>query len=237
MARSPSYPQISLPKAVELVRQVYSGAHKSAVDSDTVIKLLGYSLGSGRGLAVVGALKQYGLLEGRDDKIRVTPLALSLLEPIDDQERFENLKVAAEKPELFAELRREFGNSIPAESVIRSIAIRKYNFTNSGADNVGKSYLETMRFLKDEGGSPAESIEKDDTDSDCLNDGLLQRSTPETSAEMEPLRRLLSPSASNVLQFPLSKGSSARVEFFGEMSADAVRRLIKHLELAIDIYE
>ena len=126
MARSPSYPQVSLPKAIELVREVYAGAHKSAIDSETVIELLGYSSRSGRALAVVGALKQFGLLEGREDNIRVTSLALSILEPLTEKERTDSLRQAAFQPDLFSELLREFGESAPSEAVIRSIAIRKY---------------------------------------------------------------------------------------------------------------
>jgi hypothetical protein len=231
MARSPSYPQLSLPKAIDLVRLVYAGAHKSAIDSKTVMQLMNYSPGSGRALAVVGALKQYGLLEGRDESIRVTQLALSILEPLNENEKIQSLMDAATKPDLFADLDREFGDSIPSEAVIRSIAIRKHGFTNSGADNVVKSYLETMRFIKN---TESTVLGSDEPESESAMDSEISRPM---SYSQEARGGKQEPVSSNTLQFPISKDTTARVEFFGEISSDAIRRLIKHLELAIDIYE
>tara|TARA_R100000935_G_scaffold1084_15_gene3565 strand:+ start:2264 stop:2815 length:552 start_codon:yes stop_codon:yes gene_type:complete len=182
----------------------------------------------------VGALKQFGLLEGREDNIRVTSLALSILEPLTEKERTDSLRQAAFQPDLFSELLREFGESAPSEAVIRSIAIRKFGFTNAGADNVSKSYLETIRYLKNATGSE-DNDEIEPEESEPPLDGIGGASVETKAVPQASI--VQTATAANVLQFPISKDTTVRVEFFGEINRDAISRLIKHLELAADIYE
>lgn len=238
MARSPSYPQIPLEQALELVRKVYKGAHTASVDTDAILIEMGYSGRSGRSLSAIGALKQFGLLEGRDDSIRVTSEALEALEPMNAEEYANAVVKAALTPGLFAELKAEFGDQVPSESVIRSIAIRKFGFTDTGAEKLAKSYLVTMDFVSRAEGKAASQYQED------AAVGTIQHELPEV-APPNSLRPLmngesvaeLSSIPSNALVFKLTRESSAQVIFSGGVTPNAIDRLIKHLELSKDAFE
>ncbi|MCV0429908.1 MAG: hypothetical protein K5905_31120, partial [Roseibium sp.] len=147
MARSPSYPSIPLEKAVELAGGIYEGAQRSHIDPETAYELMGYSGKTGASLSALAALKHYGLIEGRSDSLRITSLGERILNPMDEDERCKALFEAGYNPTFFQELRSEFGEVIPADNVIRALAMRKHGFSKFGADGVAKSYGETIRFL------------------------------------------------------------------------------------------
>jgi hypothetical protein len=234
MARSPSYPRISLDKAVKLIRKVYESAHKSSLDTETLVQLLGYSGKSGPALGTLAALRQYGLLDGRDEDIHVSDDAMGLLEPLNKAEYREKYAGAALKPPLFKELFQTFGKTPPADGVIKSLVIRKYGFTSTGAQKLTRSYLETMASL------PTNDVTQPDDTTDSAGDGTQHG---DDLRYQEEVRKINAANAAqttmneNVLQFPLTKGSSARVEFFGEISRETIMRLIRHLELSAEIYD
>lgn len=240
MARSPSYPQLPLEQSIELVRKVYKGAHTASVDTAAIIAEMGYSGRSGRSLAAIGALKQFGLLEGRDDAVRVTKLALTILEPIDDQEFAQALRSASLKPELFSELYREFGIQRPSEGIIRSIAIRKYDFTDTGAEKLAKSFMDTMAFV-----DRAESkvVVADAPVAEASEDKRAIRNqeaqAPKVGIDIGEPVRLSYPertTAVTTLVFKLSPSSTAHVQITGNVTPAALDRLIKHLELSKEAF-
>lgn len=239
MARSPSYPQINLQAAIEFVRKVYRGAHRASINSDAVIDLMGYSGKSGRALSAVGALKQYGLLEGRDDAIHVTDLALRLIEPMSDSEYAESALESACSPDLFNDFYREFELRLPSESVLRSLAIRKYDFTDTGAQKLAKNYVSTMQYVKDlkssllsdlslepEDSSPASAIESD----------TVEELRPDSGAQRSDGEIKLSQNGATELKFQLSKDSSAVVLMTGDVNEKNIDLLIRYLELTKSAY-
>ena len=235
MARSPPYPQLPLEQCIDLVRKVYKGAHTASVDTGAIISEMGYSGRSGRSLSAIGALKQFGLLEGRDDSVRVTKLALTILEPIDQVEFAQALRSASIKPELFAEIRREFGDQRPSEGVIRSIAIRKYDFTDTGAERLAKSFMDTMSYVDR---FQSKLIVPESTP-DAFEDKQAESPAESvaTKAELEVggatiLSHIPGSAAATVLVFKLSPSSTAHVQITGNVTPTAIDRLIKHLELS-----
>lgn len=237
MARSPSYPRIPLAKAEEMIRKVYEKAHKSSLDTETLVQLLGYSGKSGPALGTLAALRQYGLLEGRDEDIHVSNSAMGLLEPLDEVEYRDQYAAAALKPALFKELFQTFGKTSPAENVIKSLVIRKYGFTSTGAQRLTRSYLETMASLpsdvETQTNQPDDAVDSasDNTPND---DDLIHQQEIRDKTVANAARPVVSES---VLQFRLTKDSSARVEFFGKVSKQTITRLIRHLELSAEIYD
>tara|TARA_R110001606_G_scaffold378499_2_gene538211 strand:+ start:554 stop:1315 length:762 start_codon:yes stop_codon:yes gene_type:complete len=240
LARSPSYPQFTLPKCLDLLKMLYESAHRATVDSQTAIEALGYSPRSGSGLAALSSLKQFDLIEGRDEKISITVLGLTLLEPMDDDEFVTAYKKAALSPSLFNELHEMFEESAPSESVLRSMAIRKYEFTATGAEKLYRSFSDTMARIQSEKGAAPASAKgneraKDSTavasdahgskGADMQHDGL--SSDREGSDE---------PGSVTKLQFPISANCTAVVSFHGPVTAGAINKLIAHLQLSADIY-
>ncbi|WOR14630.1 hypothetical protein RYZ27_12690 [Hyphomonas sp. FCG-A18] len=240
MARSPSYPQFPLPKCIDFARDLYRGAHRSALDNDTIVTLIGYSPRSGSGLAAVSALKQFGLVEGRDESIALTDLAMTLLEPLDMSEYSSAYRQAALTPDLFRELYEAFGSKEPAESVVRSLAVRKYDFTTTGAEKLFRSYLATAKEIVEEEKTSNELSERhgETVLSEVDGSNYPRPDTSEIYNESKPIS-FSSDSAVNdvtVLQFTLSKNCTAKVELKGDVDSSVFSRLIAHLELSSQVY-
>ena len=69
--RSPNYPAISLPKAVEQARKVYAANHLHKASPEVVAKAIGYSSLNGGSLTAISALKKYGLIEDDNKELRI----------------------------------------------------------------------------------------------------------------------------------------------------------------------
>jgi hypothetical protein len=73
-------PRYDLESSIEVARAL--AFHGGAAASHTLAALLGYkSVDNGAFLSRVAAAKQFGLIEGTSDDLRVTPLAHAILEP------------------------------------------------------------------------------------------------------------------------------------------------------------
>jgi hypothetical protein len=145
--RSPSYPRISLNKAIDLARRVHESAYQSAVDNDTVLTLMGFRGKSGPATAALASLKQYGLIEGRDQALRITPLAIRIFHPSDIQERDGALLDAVFTPQFYDGIRKQFAGKIPADQVLQSYLIRNHGFKNKGAQEFIKILKENRPYM------------------------------------------------------------------------------------------
>ena len=80
--RSPNYPALSLPDAIERVRDVHKLQQTTPEPRAVVIRHMGYNSVNGRALKALSALLKYGLLEeAGKDGLRVSGRALSILFP------------------------------------------------------------------------------------------------------------------------------------------------------------
>ncbi len=149
-SRSPSYPQVGLGRSVDLLRRLYEGIHRGSVGTSEAQQIMGFSGSSGTGLAMLSALKRFGLIEGRDPNIRITDLGFRLLEPMDQNERQSALRDAALSPPIFAEILTAFGGKLPADAVIRAKLIREHGFTPSGVESFIRSLRETFSLVQSE---------------------------------------------------------------------------------------
>ncbi|NIJ28354.1 hypothetical protein FHT00_000282 [Sphingomonas insulae] len=214
-------------KAIDMTRKLFSGAHQSRVDVDTAAKVIGYA-GSGGGAAAsaIGALRQYGLVDGLRGDLAVSDLAMRILQPMNDQERSDAIREAALKPELFAKISNQFGGKLPSsDEPIRSFLIRAEGFSTGGADEFIGSIRDTLGSL------------------------------PETSQEMNLLGDISVPPAANlphdepmsspthsqveavgeVMTLPLGQNCKAELRLIGDITAASYGRLIRHLELLREI--
>ncbi len=149
--RSPNYPSISLPKAIELVGKIHSANRTNPVDREAVVKDMGYSALSGRSAKVLATLLQFALLE-RAGKggVRVTRDAVDILHPVNDAEKRKALEHVGLAPALFTQLRDRFPDGSPSENAIRSYLMRQ-DFADVAVGPAVNSFLETYRFLQQEG--------------------------------------------------------------------------------------
>lgn len=153
MARvhSPGYPNTSLPKALAHARSIHAADRRNIIDREAAVKHMGYSGQSGAADKALASLAHYGLVEkAGKGQTRVTQLAVDILHPDTQEQRKKALAEAAYTPSIFAEIRERFQDGHPSESALRSWLVRE-NFLDRAIGPVVSSYMETLRYLEQEG--------------------------------------------------------------------------------------
>ncbi|MCP1468675.1 cell division septation protein DedD [Sphingobium sp. OAS761] len=145
--RSPNYPQISLPAALERVRLVYKVERQNRIDRDDALKLMGFGGYNGASAGVLSALLKYGLFEDLGSReMRVSDLAVKIIVPHNDEEKASAIAEAAAKPPLFQELAERWPDNHPSEHSLRTYLTRR-GFADSALENVIKSYADTLGLV------------------------------------------------------------------------------------------
>jgi hypothetical protein len=145
--RSPNFPIISLPQAVQRIEAIYDREQTVPADTHTIANHLGYSGLNGASLKMISALRKYGLLElAGPEALKVSPLAMTIMHPASEAEKREALREAANGPALFRQLNDVFDGQRPSETNLRSWLLRN-GFAKSAVDNVIKAYGETMDLV------------------------------------------------------------------------------------------
>lgn len=232
--RSPNCPTITLKEALERGRRVYAQEHTHPADREVVAKDLGYSSLSGASATMIGALRQYGVLDGRGGGLRVSDDAVTAFEmPVGSSEYGEAVNRMAFQPSLFNELREQFGDRLPGEANLRHLLIKK-GFLPDTADDVIRTYKDNWDLVRSTNGEYNRADEQPmrATASDRL----------ETSDSVQlALKPAVghSGSSTHIFSWPLSKDITAEVRFTGpgELSPSHFERLRKYLELAKETWE
>jgi hypothetical protein len=165
--RSPNYPAIPLGQAIDLVRQIHSKSRTNVIDRESAAKDMGYSGLTGRSIAMLGALAQYGLVAraGKGD-LRVTPIAVDILHGLTDSDKKSGLRQAGTAPKLFKSIYDRFTDGVPSENVIRSFLIQQ-GYADTAIGPAIKAFLQTNQFLQEAGVTDSDGIEEPD-DSDVV---------------------------------------------------------------------
>lgn len=144
--RSPSYPQMSLPEAIEKVALLHKsiGAHQTS--REVVAKGMGYNGLSGASATAIGVLNRYGLLDGRGDDVRLSDRAMAILLPHSPQEKQEALRAAALEPDLFRELSEKFPGGTSNNELLVNYLMRN-KFSSQAAETAVLAYKETLEFV------------------------------------------------------------------------------------------
>jgi hypothetical protein len=223
-SRSPRYPSHSLPQAIELVRKVYDGIHRSPVDSGTMLRVMGFAGKSGASATALGSLRQYGLIHGFADTTRVSDLALSILEPISPSERIEAIRKAAHHPGVFSQIFERFDGRLPnSTDALRAFLIRELGFSSNGARDCITALTGTEEFLSS---LQSESKEQIDTLSDHETPPIAQEGRGPRNDDVPAAER-----QSETFALRLTRDSRVEIKFFGPLSPRAIGVLQQHLEL------
>lgn len=237
-SRSPNYPRISLKDAIERVEKLYRKERTHKTTREAVAEGLGYNSLNGSSLGIIGTLKQYGLLEEDSEGVRVSQDAVALVMlPKDEPERMEALRTAASTPRLFSELREEYGDSLPSDVSLRYALIKK-GYSERAANEVIRSYRDTLDLVSEEGGGYTDADVEDQQEVEppmrqpTAAQGTTSRSSPGPfagSSDFSDLltiagRHLASPDAT-ILQYPLPGNSTARIELTGNVTQEAIDML------------
>lgn len=149
--RSPNYPALSLPDAINRVTALYRAQHTHLAPREVVAKGIGYNSLNGASATAISALHKYGLLERVGDEVRVSERAMRILHPESPDERRAAILEAAREPELFAELSERFPGRMPNDELLRNYLIRR-GFAPAAVTAVILAYRETSEMAEREGG-------------------------------------------------------------------------------------
>jgi hypothetical protein len=204
--RSPSFPFISLPKAVERARSVYEKYRREPARVTVVGGVWGLGPKSSGLLQTVAALKQYGLMEDsgsrEDRKVTLTPLALRILIDTRPGQREDGLREAALKPRLFADYRRWAQHRPPDDHCISELQFEK-GFTQDAAKTFIRVFGDTVQFAG-VGDSDDMEVAEDDTAESALQ---AVEAGPSNSPARESTQEVMRASAAPALNTagPLSE--------------------------------
>jgi hypothetical protein len=151
--RSPNFPYIPLEQALARAAIIWQHEHRHDVAPETVVEHWGYSPKSSGGRQTIAALRHFGLLEGRGDKIRLTQLAQSIM--LGEQgspQWLQDLREAALRPSVHKEIWDKYDGHLPSDQNLRRYLIMERSFSEGGAAELISELRATFEFAKLEEG-------------------------------------------------------------------------------------
>jgi hypothetical protein len=157
--RSPSYPTLSLPEALDRARTLYKKEHRAEIHPKMAVSYWGYVPSSSGGRLIRKALEAFGLLEG-NGMVRISDKAHRLLIDESGPERDRLLAETALLPPLHAKLWERYRASPPSPRELRLKLILDDGFNENAVDGFIQNYLKTLDFAGLRGGRPEPSPER-----------------------------------------------------------------------------
>ncbi|HMP65826.1 MAG TPA: hypothetical protein PKD11_09590 [Pyrinomonadaceae bacterium] len=244
--RSPNYPFISLEDAVMRLRQLNETGRGHYVQIGTARDIWDYKRNAGDRTAA--ALKAYGLIEvqgeGEKRELRPTEDGIKILEG--HSQSADLLKKAALCPDIHKDVWDKYNGNFPADAVMREYLRWEKKFNPDNVDKFIEQFRTTIAFANltesdksdskgdsDQGVSPSSggrNMHEQQVEQSPPPPGI---SSPRVNmAGFEPVNF----ATSDVLTFNLSRTGKAQVSFNGQVTQEAIKKLIALLDLSVDTY-
>lgn len=230
--RSPSFPFISLKKAVERAETLHAAHRREAARLVTVAPTWGFGVKSSGLLQTVAALKQFGLVEdlgsGEDRKIQITDLARRIISDSRPGARDKAVKEAAGLPKLIAEYLPKWVPDRPSDAHCISELHLDRGFTPDAARTFLKIFDETVAFA-----GLAENLEPEEEQVLQEDDQEPARPTPKpTSVRGDPFAGVFPTIGPKPLseRLEITMNGRSLAGTFTLVSSDEVDTVIKILE-------
>lgn len=202
--RSPNYPAIDLEEAIAKVRLLYKAESQHEASVGTVVRDWNYKTLNGPAALALGALKRFGLTNdeglGTARRIRVSDLALDILENPDEEAKIRAIHTAALSPPIHQLMWDKFGAQLPSDVNLKWYLTKERGFTDTGAKEFISKYKNTIAYassfgpVKNEIQDPSSAPEAEEK-----NDRLL-------TAGLKPKRQRLTGEGVDVLTIPMLGG-------------------------------
>lgn len=151
--RSPQFPYVGLDQSIEFAHLLYSKAKRSLIRLEDAAIIWNYSPSSSSVLRVVAALTTFGLAEDISEngerRVRITDLAVKILEDDRDGAKESAKREAAAKAAIIVEVFASWGNERPDDAIAISALKFDFGFGDTAAKRFLKVYDNTVPFLKD----------------------------------------------------------------------------------------
>jgi len=153
--RSPNYPVLGLPMAIQNACKIYQQEGNVPVPSEALLRDLGFSGPTAPALRTVAALKTYGLLVEQGGEYRLTDDALQVMQLGEgDPERQASILRLCDRPEIFQQLKKKYPEGLPSDRTIKIVLVKEWGFSDAAADGVLAAFRQTMAFVKQVTGAP-----------------------------------------------------------------------------------
>lgn len=252
--RSPSFPYISLEKALERTAQLYERAKRFEVLVSDAAKSWRMAPKSSSTLMTVAALLSYGLIEdsgtGDSRKIKISENGARILGDMRPGIREKLLAEAALKPKLIAEYAERWRGGRPDDHFCLSELKYDKGFNDEGAARFLRVFDETMRFAGLEpsdrfsviehastepaselaGSAATPIVEDSETILQAVGGALQMPPKPPAKAAIPIGSVVLEPGEREWLRGSLSRETSYRLIVSGELGPREIGKLIKLLK-------
>lgn len=144
--RSPNYPAYGLEGTIVFARGIYSKMKRVPADMDMIAKALGSKGVSGPVRSKVAAMRHYGLLEGDQQRLKVSDRAMALImRKPGDPEYDAAAREAAIEPQLFRTLAQRAASD---DEALQWFLMQELRFSEAGAKRAVRSFRATASFAK-----------------------------------------------------------------------------------------
>ena len=145
--RSTRYPGVPLAESVELCKFIEARGLDGLTAGD-IASALGYkNIKTNTFSARLSAARQFGLLLLKDEGYGLTPLARSILHPVDPAEVPRLHRQALLEPPLYSELATQFAEKkLPEASILGNVLYHNYQIIASAKQSAAESFLESAKF-------------------------------------------------------------------------------------------
>jgi hypothetical protein len=235
--RSPNYPSLALPKAMELAKILFDVHGKHSVALEVAAKDWGLTATSSYIGRHVAALISYGLvdMEGIKDarKLKISDLAFNIF--IDNRhgsrDRDTLIREAALKPEMFQKLWEAHEDKLPVDHVLEYELKKDHNFNPNSVFEFIKIFKETLDFAK--------VYESDMVEAEYFpaEEGKMIAASDKISVKESAIIRIPSiiplPDEREIANYPIGQGLKARILVSGKfpLTQRAIEKLVALLEL------
>jgi hypothetical protein len=243
-SRSPNYPSLDLGEAIEVIRKVYAVERRAQFPRTSLAGHMGYTSINGRSLAKIGAIRAYGLIDGREDSLTVSGTAIAILEaPDGSSDKVNAYRAAFLSPSIFARAHEQYGNTPPSPQTFRWW-LTQQGYLGEAADKAMQAYLSSLELVNSVVGTSnlAEELEREEQLADHMQEdprlhAMFYSAAPKP--KVEPVRKrppedagLAMGAHERVLQSGLlSRAASYRVIVSGPVGEAELDRLIAKLEM------
>lgn len=234
--RSPPFPYLSLPKALERTQALFESVRHHEARVADVATNWGLTPKSSSLDRNVAALLLYGLIvdngSGEARKIRVSETGLRILEDKRPGVREKLLAEAALKPKIIADYAQLWKGGRPDEAHSLSQLKFEGGFTDEGAKMFLRVFDETIRFTSPSGADSIDDTARDEGESRADKEGPMDQAETATRAPTAPQGAAFLSGAGERewLRGPLSKETSYRLVIAGDMGPREIGKLIKLLQ-------
>ena len=226
--RSPRYPGLTLRDAIERTRTIYEHDKRSPAKPEVVLNHLGIRLGTGAANRILSALKQYGLVEESDGRLRVSEAGFRIVNMSEESpERRRLLREAALKPTIIQDVLDAYPDGLPSDVNLGDFLLHEKNFNPDSVPffvRVLRDNLSLAGFDEDGYGGFVQERQ---------GEAAVQSSTP----DQPPSRRaeLMAPSGQEgQIQFNCSPSSGVSLAYRGKVTKKTIHKLIGYLRLELE---